>query len=141
MVSGEINALNNIVVNILFNILLKQRELITNEQRWDERKTVRTASDENSIGTEHLRSDEWNDKGGVAGAKLMPYLVKFRRDTIGQWRKIVVDVKVTTSEDMNKAFREKPMNQLYRLDQFTNESHFPYECAFSEKMSDFLRKC
>ena len=30
-----------------------------------------------------------------------------RRDSEGQWRKVVVDVKVTSTADMNKAFMEK----------------------------------
>ena len=73
---------------------------------------VKTARDEITIGTEHWRSDEWKDKGRVAGAKLKPDLVWLHRDTGGEWRKVVVDVKVTSTEDMNKAFKEK--DEKYR---------------------------
>ena len=97
-VSSEINARHDIVVNILLNNILVQRGLITNEQKWEDRKMVRTSSDEITIGTEHWRSDEWKDKGRVAGAKLKPDLVWLRRDSGGQWRKVVVDVKVTSTE-------------------------------------------
>ena len=62
-VSGEINARHDIVVNILLNNILIQRGLITHEQKWDERKMVRTASDEITIGAEHWRSDDWKEKG------------------------------------------------------------------------------
>ena len=58
------------------------------------------------VGTEHLRSDEWKGKGRVPGAKLKPDLVWLRRDA-GDWRKVVVDVKVTSTDDSNKAFKEK----------------------------------
>ena len=34
-------------------------------------------------------------------------LVRLRRDTEGEWRKVVVDVKVTSMEDMEKSFKEK----------------------------------
>ena len=68
---------------------------------------VRTPSDEITVGTEHRRSDEWRDKGRVTGAKLKPDLVWLRRDPEGIWRKVVVDVKVTSTEDMGKAFKEK----------------------------------
>ena len=46
-------------------------------------------------------------KGRVAGAKLRPDLVWLRRDSRNQWGKVVVDVKVTSTDDMNKAFKEK----------------------------------
>ena len=111
-VSAEINARHDIVVNVLLNNILVQRGLISHEQKWDERKTVRTPNDEITVGTEHVRSDEWKGKGRVAGARLKPDLVWLRRDTGGQWRKVVVDVKVTSSEDLNKAFREK--DEKYR---------------------------
>ena len=80
-VSGEINTRHDTVVNILLNNILMQRELITHEQKWEYRKTVRTAQDEITIGTEHWRSDEWKEKGRVAGAKLKPDLVWLRRGT------------------------------------------------------------
>ena len=47
------------------------------------------------------------ERGRVAGAKLKPDLVWLRRDSDDQWRKVVVDVKVTSTKDMNKSFREK----------------------------------
>ena len=46
-------------------------------------------------------------KGRISGAKLKPDLVWLRRDSGDQWRKVVVDVKVTSADKMNKAFREK----------------------------------
>ena len=68
---------------------------------------MRTPSDEITIGTEHWRSDEWRCKGRVAGAKLKPDLVWLRRDSGDQWRKVVVDVKITSTDKMNEAFKEK----------------------------------
>ena len=59
-----------------------------------------------------MGSDEWKAKGRVPGAKLKPGMVWLRRDTGGEWRKVVVDVKVTSTEDMSKAFREK--DEKYR---------------------------
>ena len=52
-VSGEINARHDIVVNILLNNILKQRGLITHEQKWEDRNVVKSAQDEITIGTEH----------------------------------------------------------------------------------------
>ena len=56
--------------------------------------------------TEHLRSEEWKGRGRFAGSRLKPDLVWLRRDRGCQWRK-VVDVKVTSTDNMNKAFKEK----------------------------------
>ena len=106
-VSGEINARHDIIVNILLNNILVQRGVISHEQRWEERKMVRTARDEITVGTEHWRSDEWRSQGCVAGAKLKPDLVWLRRDPGGEWRKVVVDVKITSTDKMNEAFKEK----------------------------------
>ena len=111
-VSGEINTRHDIVVNILLNNILVQRGLTANEQRWDERKMVRSSRDEITVGTEHWVSDEWKRKGRVAGAKLKPDLVWLRRDAAGDWRKVVVDVKVTATDKMNEAFKEK--DEKYR---------------------------
>ena len=86
-VSGEINNRHDIVVDIPLNNILKQRGLIAHEQKWDERKMVRATNDETTIGTEHWRSDEWKEKGRVAGAKLKPDLVWLRCDSGDQWRK------------------------------------------------------
>ena len=61
-VRGEINSRHDLVVNILLNNTLKQRGLISHEQKWEDRKTVRTANDEITIGTEHARSDEWKGR-------------------------------------------------------------------------------
>ena len=67
-----------------------------------------TRTVEITAGTEHVRSDVWKMKGRVESAKLKPDLVWLRRDAGGQWTKVVVvDVKVTSTEDMNEAFREK----------------------------------
>ena len=77
-VSGENNSNHNIVVNILLNNILLQRGLVTHERKWEDKKMVRTPTDEIAIGTEHWVSDEWKDKGRVAGAKLKPDLVWLR---------------------------------------------------------------
>ena len=106
-VAGEISARHDTVVNILLNNILIQRRLATREQKWEDRKMVRTPTDEITIGTEHWRSDEWKERGRVQGAKLKPDLVWLRCDSGGQWRKVVVDVKVTSSDEMAKAFKEK----------------------------------
>ena len=111
-VSGEINARHDAVVNILLNNILKQRGLMTHEQKWEDGKMERTANDEITIGTEHQRSDEWKNKGRVVGARLKPDIVWLRRDACGQWTKVVVDVKITSTEDMEKAFKEK--DEKYR---------------------------
>ena len=39
-------------------------------------------------------------------------LVWLRRDSGGEWRKVVVDVKVTSSDRMSEAFEEK--DEKYR---------------------------
>ena len=106
-VSGDINSRHDVVVNILLNNILKQRRLITHEQRWEERKMVRTKTDEITIGTEHWRSDEWKEKGRVTGAKLKPDLVWLRCDSGNEWMKVVVDVKITSTDNMNDSFNEK----------------------------------
>ena len=49
----------------------------------------------------------WKRKGRVAGAKLKPDLVWLRRESGGEWRKVVVDVKITTAGKMNDSFKEK----------------------------------
>ena len=89
-----------------------QRGLVSKEQRLEDRKIVRGARDEITIGTEHWRSDEWKDKGRVPGAKLKPDFVLLRWDRGGQWKKVVVDVKVTSTWDMNEFFKEK--DEKYR---------------------------
>ena len=62
-VSDEINNRHDVVVNILLNNILVQRGLIAHEQRWEDRKMVKSRNDEITIGTEHWRSDEWKEKG------------------------------------------------------------------------------
>ena len=52
-------------------------------------------------------------KGRVPGAKLKPDLVWLRQDSDGDWRKVVVDVKITSTEKMNGAFKEK--DEKYRV--------------------------
>ena len=79
-VASEIHSRNDIVVNILLNNILVRRGLISHEQKWEERKTVRTANDEITVETEHPQSDEWKGKGRVAGARLKPDLVWLRCD-------------------------------------------------------------
>ena len=44
------------------------------EQRWEDMNIIKTAKDEITIATEHWRSDEWRERGRVAGAKLKPDL-------------------------------------------------------------------
>ena len=111
-VSGEINAHHDAVVNILLNNIIKQRGLLSREQRWEDCRTVRTPNDEITIGTEHWSSEEWKVKGRVAGARLKPDLVWLRRDSEGQWKKVVVDVKVTSTDKMNDEFKKK--DEKYR---------------------------
>ena len=110
-VSADINARHDIMVNIILNNTLKQRGLVTHEQRWEDRKTVRTAHDEITVGTEHCRSDEWKENGRVSGARLNPDLVLLRCDA-GQWRKVVVDVRITSTDKMNEAFKERGLQGL-----------------------------
>ena len=74
---------------------------------------MRTPRDEITIGTEHWRSDEWRNKGRVAGAKLKPDSVWLRHDSGDQWRKVVVDVKITSTDKMSEAFKEK--DDKYRV--------------------------
>ena len=106
-VSREINDGYDIVVNIPLNNILVQRELVTHEQKWEDWKMMRTPHDEITIGTEHWRSEEAKRKGRVARAKLKPDLVWLWRDSGEVWRKVVVDVKVTSTKHMNKSFKEK----------------------------------
>ena len=73
-VSAEISARNDNVVDIILNNILVQRGLVSHEQKWEERKAVRTTKDEITVGTEHARSDEWREKGRVRGARLKPDL-------------------------------------------------------------------
>ena len=113
-VNAEINARHDIVVNILINNIPKQRGLVSKEQNWDDMKMAKTTRDEITIGTEHWRSDDWKEKGWVQGAKLKPDLVWLRRDSGDKWRKVVVGVKITSTEDMGKAFEKR--RQIPRVD-------------------------
>ena len=45
-VSAEINIRHDLVLNILLNNILVQRGLVTHEQRWADRKMVRTVDSE-----------------------------------------------------------------------------------------------
>ena len=121
-VSAEIGARHDIVVNILLNNILTQRGLISREQKWEDRKTVRTANDEITVGTEHLRSDEWKEKGRVVGARLKPDLVWLHLVSTGQWKNVVVDVKVTSTDKMNEAFKEKDEKSREWATKETNET-------------------
>ena len=56
-VSGEINARHDSIVNILVNNIPVKRDII-HEQKLDDKKMVRTARDQITIGTEHRMSDE-----------------------------------------------------------------------------------
>ena len=61
-VSGEINARHDNVINILLINILKQRGLISNEQKLEDRKAVMTDRDEIIVGTEHVRSESGRTK-------------------------------------------------------------------------------
>ena len=106
-VSGEINTRHDIVLNVLLNNILIQRGLITHEQQWEDGKTVMSTRDEITTGTEHWRSSEWKEKGRVSGEKPRPDLVWLRRVSCDEWKKVVVDVKVTSTEKLSEAFKEK----------------------------------
>ena len=110
--SGEIITLHDTVVNVLLNNVLIQRGLITNEQMWEDRKRVRTVRDEIIVGTEPWKSDEWNGRGRVRGARLKPDFVRLRCDFGGYWRKVVVDATFISTDKMNEAFKGK--NNKYR---------------------------
>ena len=43
---------------------------------------------------------------------MKPDLVWLRRDSGGDWKKVVIDVKVTSTDKMNESFREK--DEKYR---------------------------
>ena len=105
-VGSDINTRHAIVLNILLNNILVQRGLISHE-KWEDKTIARTSNDETIGGTKHLRYDEWQEEGRVAGAKLKPELVWLMRDSGGQRRKVGVDVKVTSTDKMNEAFRGK----------------------------------
>ena len=49
-------------------------------------------------------------KGRDRWSEIKPDLVWLRRDTENESKKVVVDVKVTSTADMNKAFKEKDEN-------------------------------
>ena len=49
-------------------------------------------------------------KGPVSRAKLKPDLVWLRRDDGDGWKKVVVDVKITSTDDTNETFRETDEN-------------------------------
>ena len=53
-VCAEINARHDIVVNVLLNNILIQRGLLSHEQKWEDRKTIRTPKDEITVGTRAL---------------------------------------------------------------------------------------
>ena len=106
-VSNEINNRHDSVVNNLLNNIMIQRGLISNEQKVEDRKMVRTPHNEITVVTEHWRSDEAKCKGRVAGAKLRPDLVWLRCDAGGKLMNVMVDVMVTSTQDMNRAFKDK----------------------------------
>ena len=68
---------------------------------------MRSARDEITVGTEYWRSAEWKEKGRVSGAKLKPDLVWLRCDSDDEWENVVVVVKVSSTNKMNEAFKEK----------------------------------
>ena len=68
---------------------------------------VKTSRDESTVGTEHWLSEDWKQQGHVADSSLKPDLVWLGREAGGQWEMVVVNVKVTSTDDLNKAFKEK----------------------------------
>ena len=70
-------------------------------------EVLRTANDEIIVGMEYSLFDECEGKGRVAGSMLKPDLVRLRLDSGGDLKNVVVDVKVTSTDKMNKAFKEK----------------------------------
>ena len=61
---------HDIVVEVCPNNVLFQRGLIAREQKWKDWKMVHSARGETTIGTEHLRSDEWKGDDRVVGQSL-----------------------------------------------------------------------
>ena len=57
-VSMEIHTRHDTVVKILLNNILVQRGVIYHEQKLEDRKTVMSARDEITVGTEHVRSED-----------------------------------------------------------------------------------
>ena len=55
-------------------------------------------------------SDDWRERGRVAGAKLKSGMVLLRRDAGEQWRNAVVDMMVTSTYGLNESFKEKDNN-------------------------------
>ena len=106
-VNAEINARHDIVGNILVNNIPIQRGLISYVPRWEDLMTVRTDKDEITVGTEHQLSEEWNEQCQVTGVKMRPDLVWVRRDFGRPVEKGLVDVKVTSTDNINNAFKEK----------------------------------
>ena len=74
---------------------------------------AKTAHDETTIGTEHWRSEEWKEKGRVASARMKPDPVWLRHDSRDERLKIVVDMKVTSTDVVNGSFTEK--DDKYRV--------------------------
>ena len=68
---------------------------------------VRTEIDEITIGTEHWRADDWKEKRRVSGAKLKLDLVWLRLENGGRLKKVVVDVKATSTDKTNDEFKKK----------------------------------
>ena len=52
-------------------------------------------------------------QGLCGGAKLKRDFVWIGCDSEGHWRKVVVDVKITSTDKMNEAFKEK--DEKYRV--------------------------
>ena len=107
--SFEISARQNIVTFLLNNILI-QRGLIAHEQ------VGRPEDGEDPQRRYHhwnralsVRGVEWQS----LGSKLKPDLVWLRRDSDGQWTKAVVDVKITSTDKLNDAYKEK--DDKYRV--------------------------
>ena len=51
-------------MNILLNNNFVQRGLISHE-KWEDRNMVSKPKDEATVGTEHLRSEEWRAEAGL----------------------------------------------------------------------------
>ena len=68
---------------------------------------VRTKTDEITVGTEHWRSEGMKGTGRIAGTKPKPDLVWLSKDSEGGWRKVVVDLQITSTDKMNDSFKIK----------------------------------
>ena len=101
---------HGIAVNILLNNILVQRGFVTNEQKWEDRKIVRTAKDEISVGTEHWRSEEMKDNWLISGIKQRQDLFDIVL-TLDAMEEGFFDVIDTSAKEMRNVFSENDENK------------------------------